>query len=112
PSPVKLRVICGGASQLTTNRGAGKQTGPAQYCRARSCRASARVAAYQARIEPETDWQKPASSRWAGRPCDHRKDAAKGIYSNAGTHDQSFSDHIQHSWEVTLPRQWELLLVV
>src|SRR6516162_6777379 len=66
PSIVKLRVTCGGASQLSATRGAGKQTGPARYCRARSRRASVRVAVYQSRIEPETDRKEPASQRVAG----------------------------------------------
>src|SRR5215510_15129196 len=63
PSAVKLRVIRGEASRLTNNQGAGKQTGPALYCRARSRIASVRVAAYPSRVDPETDRNKPASQR-------------------------------------------------
>src|SRR5215467_5478099 len=72
PSSVKLRVIRGEASRLTTTQGAGKQTGPARYCRARLRIASVRVAAYQSRIEPETDWKEPASHRASEGHCDHR----------------------------------------
>jgi len=71
PSPVKLRVIHGEASRLTTTRGAGKRTGPARYCRARSRIATVRVAVHQLRIEPETDWKEPASHRASERHCDH-----------------------------------------